>query len=248
MLSEQIWNRPPSFVIIHPDSHEFSRSCMSHKNMFDREKELALSTLVRRKKNDPGAVELLVELMFDPSEIIRKRAVAIADRFIEQQRTGRALLRVATTRNEVSSIRQRSMQQLEILFEPHRGPDRGDLAGGFLSTLQNRVLNLMRNSNESLEIRGHALELAAWFVHDHLLREWILYFHNQQGNFCKMSAIAAMGRTGEPRWRTFIQGYLDTDNMEFTCAALEAMAEWEGQETINHSGKQSSPEDSSLIQ
>ncbi len=200
---------------------------MNGSNISSDEKQLALSTLVRREKNDPGAVELLIQLMSDPSSVIRKRSVAISDRFLEQQRTARALLRVATTTDEKTSIRSRSMEKLEILFDPHRHPNRQDVSSAFLRDLKKRILHLLRNAGEPLSLRGQALELAAWFVRDELLQEWILYFHNRQGNICKLSAIAAMGRSGNPRWRNYIQGYMEMDNMDFTCAALEAIAAWE---------------------
>ncbi len=221
---------------------------MTGNNLTKKEKQLALSTLVRRNKHDPGAVDLLVQLMFDPSDIIRKRTVAIADRFIEQERTVKALLRVATTSSEDQDIRKRSMDQLEVLFDPHREPDLSKLSSGCIPEIQSRILSILHSSDEPLSLRGNALELASWFVRDELLREWILYFHSQQGHFGKISAIAAMGRSEESRWRPYIQGYLNGENMELICAALEAIAQHEGKsETSAGDSDTTTPLSSSMM-
>ncbi len=189
------------------------------------EKELALSTLIRRDRNDPGAVELLVSLLRDANYVVRKRAVSLADRFIHHDRTVEILSEVAGRSGEIPTVRCRAMEHLEMLFNDDAGVD------GFsgpdserLFYLERSLRQILVNPGEPLNVRGKALELAALFVRSGKLREWILYFHNRSEGYCKLSAITSMGRVQEGCWRNYILGYMESERMEYRCAAMEAMA------------------------
>lgn len=201
---------------------------MNRTELTRKEKQLALSSLLRRDRNDPGAAELLVKLMFDREYRIRKRAVSLSDRFVRHDQTLKALLRVASEPDERTLLRKRALQKLEIPFDPDRSlPPEYQTNPDVTYQLKRKILQIVRSVDDPLKLRGQALELSAYFVSEELLKEWIFYFHNKRDRTSRLAAISAMGRSGDRRWRKYIRKYIASDCMEFTCAALEAIADQE---------------------
>ncbi len=201
---------------------------MDASNLTYRDKEIALSSLLRRDREDPGAAELLVDLMHDPDETIRKRAVSISDRFVQHRHTVEGLLHVAADRNEQTHIRIRSLEQLEVLFDSARScVSTKEMKDQVIDSVKRGSVSILQNPETGLKVRGQALQLCAYFLSVTILREWIFWLYNQPGIDSRVSSISAMGRSGDDHWEKYIQGFLDAENIEFTCAALEAIAERE---------------------
>lgn len=191
----------------------------------EKDKELALSTLIRRDRDDPGAVRLLDELLKSSSFRIRKRAIAVADRFLHQKGTPRILKRTALQVDELPLIRNRALQTLESLFDPGTSLARDPnyrIKG--LTSLKESLFSLVTARGHILTVRARALEVASFFVSGRPLRKWILYFHNQEAKACRLSALRAMGRVDEHIWDNYIEGYIDGGRMEFHFAALESIS------------------------
>lgn len=199
---------------------------MNKANLSHKEKQLALSSLLRRDRNDPGAAELLTQMMRDEDFTIRKRAISIADRFLDHPCIHKTLLQIASGSSGRSMLRERCLDQLEPLLDPNSpSVSTTDCDDQLLYRIKRRVVELVRDPAEDEGLRGKALRLSAYFLSSDALKKWIMLFHNRTRKSSRLSAISAMGRSGDPRWRNYIQGFLESDSMEFTCAALEAIAE-----------------------
>lgn len=204
----------------------FRNNPMNKPNLSHKEKQLALSSLLRRDRSDPGAAQLVTQMMRDDDFAIRKRAVSIADRFLQHCCTHKTLLRIATESSEHAVIRERSLDQLDDLFDPNTpSASITHCEDSVRYRMKRKLIELVRNPADRVEIRGHALRICAYVLTSDALHEWILFFHNRTRTSCRLSAISAMGRSGDNRWRNYLHGFLETDDMEYTCAALEAIAE-----------------------
>ncbi len=199
---------------------------MKNSNLSDREKQLALSSLLRRDSCDPGAAELLTQMMQDSDFPTRKRAVSIADRFLPHRCVQKALLRIALKSDSRMILRERCLDQLEPLFDPNTpSVSASDCDEELIYRMKRKLVELMRDPSESMHLRGTALRLCAYFLSGEAFQKWILFFHNRTRKSCRLFAISAMGHSGNARWRNYLRGFLESDDMDFTCAALEAVAE-----------------------
>lgn len=189
-----------------------------------QEKLLAISTLRRRDRKDPGAVPMLKDLLRDSSKTIRRKAVSVSRRFLHRPEILERLFTVASSRSEIPEIRKKALTVIATSLEKCTSSSDSSVQSPHgIPVLTQWLLRIITSGHEPQLIRAKALEIAAGLVSDPV-DHWILYFHNKSENSSRVSAIHAMGKTGSNQWKKYLQRYLESPNMEFRCAALEALA------------------------
>lgn len=190
-----------------------------------QEKVLALSTLQRRDRKDPGAIPLLQDLLRDSSRQIRRKALDVSQRYLHSAEIVQALFLTASSRSELPELRKNALDKLANLMDK---PDSEEQLSQHLfhseTILFEWLHRLVQSNHEPLTIRTKALEMYSSIKNSEKIDHWILYFHSRSESFCKISSIYAMGNSDSDQWKNYLQEYVRSDNMEYRCAALEALA------------------------
>jgi len=90
-----------------------------------------------------------------------------------------------------------ALGKFAILAEEDKMPE----ADG--TRVRDALMSVLRNENETLDVRRRALESIAPFE-SHVIREYIRRSYESDDLHQKSSAIFAMGRTGETRWLSYL--------------------------------------------
>ncbi len=113
--------------------------------------------------------------------------------------------------------------------EPGYTPDAalGEPPAELFRSVRAHLLGLARDESKAIDERRFALEGLGFLGHDPEVHDLILAFHDQRVPAARLSAIFAMGRSGDRRFEEHVMGALDSDDKELRLQAIWACGEAE---------------------
>jgi HEAT repeat protein len=160
---------------------------------------------------DAGAREAAVELLFEDMTI------EMMDRLIEMAQYDEAVM----VRAAAASALGRFILAGEL----------GNVPEGEATRAQDAVVAILSNEDEPIEVRRRALEAIANCRHE-IVPEAIDDAYNGHERQMRVSAVYAMGRTYDERWKHWVLREMDSDDAEMRFEAARAAGEIEIGEAV----------------
>jgi len=99
--------------------------------------------------------------------------------------------------------------------------------------IREALIRVLRNNEESIEVRRRALEAVAPF-NTHVVQQFIRRCYESDELNLRCSSLYAMGRTGEPRWLRYLIKELKSASPALRFEAANACAELEDEGAVLH--------------
>jgi HEAT repeat protein len=203
-----------------------------------RAEKIAELESIRDLEVDPEQGKTRIgELLGDVDEDVRGEAAAAVWSYPDAPKLVERVLDLAK-KDASATVRAKAITALgRVVYEGDLGgagepgyepePALGEPTLDLWTRARDHLLAVVKDEKKTLEERRFALEGLGFLGSDDRVRELIREFHGRPERAAKLSAVFAMGRSGDDRWSEEIMAALDATDTELRVQAIWAAGEAE---------------------
>lgn len=208
-----------------------------------RAEKIAELESIRDLEVDPEQGKTRIdELLGDSDEDVRGEAAAAVWSYPDAPKLVERVLDLAK-KDPSATVRAKAITALgRVVYEgdlagadePGYAPDPslGEPPVDLWRRARDHLLAVAKDEKKTLEERRFALEGLGFLGNDATVRELIREFHGRPERAARLSAVFAMGRSGDARWSKEILAALDASDAELRLQAIWAAGEAEVEEAV----------------